>query len=190
MECLEGKLLVAMPALVEPTFAQSVILLCAHSPEGALGLIINKPMPDTSFMDLADNLDLSKVTEDRKAILALHQVNMGGPVDDHRGFVLHEAKYHGDESSLSVKGRYSLSATVNVLQDIAENRGPKNYVLALGYSGCGPGQLEREIGHNGWLHCESDAKLVFHSKPEEIYRLALKKIGIDPVMLSADAGHG
>ncbi len=186
---LKGKLLMAMPGMVDTTFAGSVVFLCAHSPEGAMGLIINKPMPDLNFMELADRLDMSKTTEETMARLTQTPILIGGPVEQHRGFVLHSVDYSGDESSLEIGPTFKLTATLDVLQDMALGRGPLQSILTLGYSGWSPGQLESEILHNGWLHCDADADLVFSPDWPSKHHRALAKLGVDPRMLSAVAGH-
>lgn len=186
---LTGKLLIAMPSMMDSTFGESVVFLCAHSAEGAMGLIINKPMPGLNFLELADQLDLSKVPEDMQEKLQQTPLLMGGPVEQHRGFVLHSADYKVEASSLEVTAAFKLSATTDILQAIAMGKGPLQTVLALGYAGWSPGQLENEILHNGWLHCDADADLVFSPDWPNKHRRAMAKIGIDPRMLSSSAGH-
>lgn len=185
---LTGKLLIAMPTLTEPTFAQSVVLLCAHSPDGAMGLIINKPMPGMGFMDLADRIDMSKTPARVAEQLMQLPVHMGGPVDQQRGFVLHSTEYTGG-GCLKVNDHFALTSTTDVLVDMAHGRGPRNRLLSLGYSGWAPGQLEAEILANGWLHAEASPQLVFSGIHEDMHKMALKLLGIDPRMLSSEAGH-
>ncbi len=186
---LKAKLLISMPGMTDTTFNESVVFLCAHSEEGAMGLIINKPMAGLNFMELADRLDFSKTTPELRARLEQMPILMGGPVEQHRGFVLHGADYGRDEGSLDVAPGFKLTATVDILQDMARARGPGQSVLALGYAGWSPGQLEDEMLHNGWLHCDADADLVFSPDWPSKHRRALEKLGIDPRMLSATAGH-
>ncbi len=186
---LKGKLLIAMPGLTDTTFNESVVFLCAHSEDGAMGIIINKPMPGLNFMELADRLDFSQTPPDVMQQLEQTPILMGGPVEQHRGFVLHSADYRGDEGSLDVIADFKLTATVDILQDMARAKGPSERVLALGYSSWSPGQLEDEILHNGWLHCDSDADLVFAPDWPAKHRRAMGKLGIDPRMLSTSAGH-
>jgi putative transcriptional regulator len=186
---LTGKLLIAMPSLLESTFAQSVIFLCAHSSEGAMGLIINKPMPGMNFMEMADRLDLSKTPARIAEKLMQMPVLMGGPVEQQRGFVLHSTDYPGGDGSLKVSDDFALTATTDVLNDMARGRGPKRCLLALGYAGWSPGQLENEILHNGWLHADAVPELVFSEIHDAKLNTALKLLGIDPRMLSASAGH-
>lgn len=154
-----------------------------------MGLIINKPMPGLNFMELADRLDLAKVTADTMIRLEQTAILSGGPVEQHRGFVLHSADYQGDDTSLDVTPGFRLTATVDILQDMALARGPQRSLLALGYSGWSPGQLENEILHNGWLHCDADAELLFSTEWDSKHRRAMEKLGVDPGMLSSEAGH-
>jgi putative transcriptional regulator len=186
---LTGKLLIAMPSMADSTFGESVVFLCAHSAEGAMGLIINKPMPGLNFLELADQIDVSRVPEHMQEKLQQTPLLMGGPVEQHRGFVLHSADYKRESSSLEVTAEFKLSATTDILQAIATGEGPLQTVLALGYSGWSPGQLENEILHNGWLHCDADPDLVFSPDWPNKHKRAMAKIGIDPSMLSSSAGH-
>lgn len=186
---LTGKLLIAMPSLTEPTFARSVILMCAHSRDGAMGLIINKLMPGMGFMDLADRIDLSKTPTRVADQLMQLPVHMGGPVDQQRGFVLHSTEYSGGDGCLKVNDHFALTSTTDVLVDMAHGRGPRHRLLSLGYSGWAPGQLEMEIMSNGWLHAEAGPELVFSGAHENMHKNALKLLGIDPRMLSSEAGH-
>ncbi len=186
---LTGKLLIAMPSLEEPTFSQSVIFLCAHSRDGAMGLIVNKPMPGMSFMELAERLDLSKTSSRVAERLMQMPVLTGGPVEQQRGFVLHSTEYVGGEGSLTVNDHFALTATTDILIDMARGHGPARTLLALGYAGWSPGQLESEILHNGWLHGDAPPELVFSEAHDSKYHTAMKLLGIDPRMLSVDAGH-
>lgn len=187
---LQGKLLLAMPGLVESTFAGSLLYLCAHSAEGAMGIIINKPMRDLNFMELAGRVDLSRTSDLVAENLSQMPVHMGGPVEQQRGFVLHSGEYDGGEGSVRVNRDFALTATIDILQDMALGKGPLNSLLALGYAGWSPGQLENEIKHNGWLHCDATPALVFSSDAPSKYGRAMGQLGIDPAMLSATAGHG
>ena len=186
---LQGKLLIAMPGLIESTFAGSVVYLCAHSAEGAMGLMINKPMPDMNFMELANRIDLSKTPEHVAELLLQKPVHLGGPVEQQRGFVLHSTDYEGGEGSIKVNGDFALTATIDILQDMALGTGPARSLLALGYAGWSPGQLENEIKHNGWLHCDATPHLVFSDDAATVYHRAMGSLGIDPAMLSTTAGH-
>ena len=188
---LDGKLLIAMPGIGDPRFERSVIFLCAHSPEGAMGIVINKVAQNITFPDLLGRLDLlppeSQIKLDNR--LSRMPVQFGGPVETGRGFVLHTTDYYSADTTLPISERVGLTATLDVLRAIAKGEGPRRSLLALGYSGWGPGQLENEIQKNGWLHCEADEELIFNVANEEKYQAALQKIGIDPRMLSSDAGH-
>ncbi len=189
MISLAGKLLIAMPTMVDTTFTRSVIFLCAHAPEGAMGLIINKPMPGLNFMEFADHLDFSKTPDHVLQTLEQTPILMGGPVEQHRGFVLHSAEYANDDGTLDVAPEFKVTATTDVLQDMALGKGPLQRFLALGYAGWSPGQLEDEISHNGWLHCDADADLVFSPDWSNKHGRAMAKLGIDPSLLSMEAGH-
>lgn len=181
---LAGKLLVAMPDMSDPRFARTVIYMCAHSDEGGMGLIINKPQPDVTFSKLIDQLEIPKVQGIRDA-----PVYFGGPVERQRGFVLHSNDYMANSGTLEVDGTFRMTATLEVLQKIAMGKGPAKSLLALGYSGWGPRQLEYEIGQNGWLTCPPTEKVVFDTQPEDKWLAALGLMGIDPRLLSGTAGH-
>ena len=180
---LDGKLLIAMPSMGDPRFARSVIFMCAHSDEGAMGLIVNKPAPDLDFADLLEQLDM-KVTDDSRQI----RVHIGGPVEHGRGFVLHSPDYAGSDSTLRVDDDFGMTATLDILEDISQGRGPRDCLLALGYAGWGPGQLEGEIQANGWLTCEASHDLVFSRSDAEKWEAALASLGISPSFLSAEGG--
>ncbi len=181
---LDGQLLIAMPGMGDPRFERSVIFVCAHSADGAMGLIINKPASDLSFADLLAQLKIEP-TVDLKGT----RVHLGGPVEHGRGFVLHSADYGVADTSLSVGGDFAMTATVDILQDIAHGAGPARSLLALGYSGWGPGQLEAEIQANGWLTAPADAGLVFGARDADKWGDALRSIAIDPRLLSAEGGR-
>jgi len=182
---LTGKLLIAMPDMGDPRFHGSVVFLCAHSREGAMGLIVNKPMPEVSFKAMLVQLEI-----DAKGGVPDIPVCFGGPVEMRRGFVLHSAEYEGwQEEGVRVDDRFSMTATLDVLQDIAEGTGPQQAVLALGYSGWGPGQLESEIQQNGWLTADADPALVFGAQMDGKWEAALASIGVHPLALSSEAGH-
>lgn len=180
---LDGKLLIAMPSMGDPRFARSVIFMCAHSDEGAMGLIVNKPAPDLDFADLLEQLDM-KVTDESRQI----RVHIGGPVEHGRGFVLHSPDYAGSDSTLQVDDAFGMTATLDILEDISQGRGPRDCLLALGYAGWGPGQLEGEIQANGWLTCEASHDLVFGKSDAEKWEAALASLGISPSFLSAEGG--
>ncbi len=186
---LEGKLLIAMPSLQGGHFVQSVVFLCAHSDQGAMGLIVNKAAPLMFISDLLERVTLTrKVSSLPDDILRL-PVRLGGPVEQFRGFVLHSDDYAIDEHSLKISGGLYLTATTDILAAIAEGRGPTQRLVALGYSGWAPGQLESEIQNNGWLHCDADEELIFSEELDLKHMHALGKIGVDPRMLSNDFGH-
>jgi putative transcriptional regulator len=184
---LEGQLLVAMPVMTDRRFARSVIYICAHSAEGAMGLIINQRAPHIRFPELLRRLSIAPDAAEGEAFDL--DVHVGGPVDTERGFVLHSADYYAADSTLPIDDSVSLTATVDILRAIAKGEGPDRAMLALGYSGWRAGQLETEIGANGWLHCPADPDLLFDRDLEQKYGRALSKIGIDPSHLVADAGH-
>ena len=184
---LEGQLLVAMPVMTDRRFARSVIYICAHSAKGAMGLIINQRAPNIRFPELLRRLSIPPGAVDGEAFDL--EVHVGGPVDTERGFVLHSADYYAADSTLPIDDRVSLTATVDILKAIAKGEGPDRAMLALGYSGWRAGQLEMEIGANGWLNCPADLDLLFDRDLEQKYGRALSKIGIDPSHLVADAGH-
>lgn len=184
-------MLVAMPGMRDERFARSVIYLCAHSPEGAMGIIVNQPASNIKFTDLLVQLDV--IPQDERIHLPPGaggvKVLKGGPVETGRGFVLHSADFFIQDSTLPIDDGICLTATLDILKAIAAGGGPANAVLALGYAGWAPGQLENEIQQNGWLHCPADSALVFDADAGAKYDLALRKIGIDPGMLSSQAGH-
>ena len=180
---LSGQLLIAMPSMADPRFERSVIYICAHNSDGAMGLLVNRPFESLSFSELLGQLEIDLNDE-----MSPVRVMFGGPVEQERGFVLHSPDYLQD-ASLVVDENVVLTATVEVLQAIADGTGPKNYLLALGYAGWDAGQLDSEIKNNGWLSVGSDHDLIFGSDSESKWLNAMTKIGIDPHMLSDDAGH-
>lgn len=180
---LDGKLLIAMPGMGDPRFEKSVIFLCSHSEDGAMGLIINKPAHDLRFSELASQLGI-EVSDVPDTV----DIHFGGPVEYGRGFVLHSPDYAADEGTLEVSGSFAMTATLNVLEDIANGVGPLNSLLTLGYSGWGPGQLETEIRANGWLTCDATPSLVFSSLHTSKWSDAMMSLGIDPRMLSGEGG--
>lgn len=181
---LVGKLLIAMPDMGDPRFDHSVIYICAHSDEGAMGLIVNKPQPEIKFTDLLDQLGIQKAAGLRNI-----RVHFGGPVELARGFVLHSLDYRSDAGTLDVNDTIGMTATLDVLEDIASGQGPDSSFLALGYAGWGPGQLEAEIAQNGWLTCDTKDEIIFGRANEHKWTGALKHMGIDPVALSSSAGR-
>jgi putative transcriptional regulator len=188
---LDGQMLIAMPTMGDDRFARSVIYMCVHSTEGAMGIVVNQPAAHISFTDLLVQLEVVPAAE----LIQLPsraggvQVLRGGPVDTQRGFVLHSSDFFIENSTVPIDEGISLTATLDILKAIARGEGPQSAILALGYAGWAPGQLENEIQHNGWLHCSADAELIFGQDTDGKYDRALKKIGIDLGMLSSEAGH-
>jgi putative transcriptional regulator len=188
---LDGQMLIAMPSMGDDRFARSVIYVCAHSTEGAMGIVVNQPASHISFADLLVQLEVIPAAE----LIELPQraggvkVLKGGPVDTQRGFVLHSSDFFIENSTLPIDEGICLTATLDILKAIARGEGPQSAVLALGYAGWAPGQLENEIQHNGWLHCAADSDLIFGQDTGGKYEKALKKIGIDLGMLSSQSGH-
>jgi putative transcriptional regulator len=180
---LTGQLLIAMPQMADPRFARSVVYICAHTPDGAMGLVVNRPIESLSFPDLLSQLNIEG-PEPRDDI----RVMFGGPVETGRGFVLHSAEYKRD-TTLMVAGDVALTATLDILRDIAQGGGPRRRLLALGYAGWGPGQLDQEIQENGWLTANADEQLVFGTDLDGKWDLALAKIGVSSALLAGDAGH-
>lgn len=181
---LVGKLLIAMPGMEDPRFDHSVILICAHSAEGAMGLIVNKPASDLDFSGLLAHLDIAKAPEGREI-----SVQFGGPVERGRGFVLHSADYPTGPGTMEVPGGYRMTATLDILEELAQGEGPESALLALGYSGWGPGQLESEIQRNDWLICDAADELIYQANHGDKWKAALKTIGIDPLSLSPLGGR-
>ena len=181
---LTGKLIIAMPALGDPRFAHSVVLICAHSEDGAMGLIINKPMDDLSFSELLTHLNIPRAEAGRDI-----RVHFGGPVERGRGFVLHSPDFESGEATMAIPGGISMTATLDILEALARGEGPRQAVLALGYAGWGPGQLEAEIGRNDWLTAEMTGDLIFSPDNPGKWGQALKTLGIDPLSLSSAAGR-
>jgi putative transcriptional regulator len=188
---LDGQLLIAMPVMGDPRFERSVIYVCAHSSEGAMGIIVNRPAGSIDFPELLVQLDIIKEASQIKLPESVESMKVlkGGPVETGRGFVLHSSDFFIKDATLRIDDGICLTATVDILKAIAKGTGPKHAILALGYAGWAPGQLETEIQDNGWLHCDADPDLIFGCDVEEKYQRALRKIGIDPGMLSNEAGH-
>ena len=192
-DSLAGKILIAMPGMEDKRFARSLVYLCAHSSEGAMGIILNQPAPaSSSFADLLVQLDIIPDAEriELPPLARAMTVQTGGPVETTRGFVLHSSDYFVDDATLPIDDDFSLTTTLEVLKAIAEGRGPRQAIMTLGYAGWGAGQLESEIQWNGWLHCPADPTLVFDRDLAGKYERALKKLGIDIGLLSREAGHG
>jgi putative transcriptional regulator len=188
---LDGQLLLAMPTMADKRFQRSVIYLCTHSADGAMGLIVNQRATHISFTGLLKQLGIVGDDADETVppeLLGM-SVHVGGPVSSERGFVLHSADYFAQDSTLEIDGGVCLTATIDILKAMAGGKGPEQAILALGYAGWAPGQLESEIQANGWLHCPADPDLLFSPDLELKYDRALSKIGIDPSHLVSDAGH-
>jgi putative transcriptional regulator len=188
---LDGQILIAMPGMGDPRFDRSLIFLCAHSENGAMGIMINKTAPMMFFSDLIDQLKIvpnGNVKNISASVLDM-PILFGGPVEQFRGFVLHSTDYFTKNTSLPINDGVALTATVEILQAIARGEGPTKVSLALGYSGWVAGQLENELQHNGWLYCDADEDLLFGGDNNGKYVRALRKIGVDPLMLSSDTGH-
>ena len=186
---LTGKLLIAMPGMGDPRFERAVVFLCSHGDDGAMGLIVNKPAPDVSLADLLAQLEIAAAAPAGGAAKTGVPVHFGGPVEAARGFVLHSSDYTSNLHSMEVSAGFSMTATLDILEDIAAGRGPKRALMMLGYAGWGPSQLESEIAMNGWLTAEATADLVFTLPDDEKWGAALKTLGVDPLTLSASAGH-
>lgn len=188
---LEGKCLVAMPSLQDVHFNRSVVYVCAHSEEGAMGIIVNHPAPGVNLVDLLlqlkviDSSDAPRLAE----TVGEQRVLSGGPVDASRGFVLHSADYRADDATMRIDESVSMTATLDVLRAIAQGDGPRKAVLALGYAGWSPGQLEQEILANSWMICPADSILLFDPEHEQKYEHALGVIGVDLRFLADEAGH-
>lgn len=181
---LTGKLLLAMPGMGDPRFEHSVIFLTAHSAEGAMGLMLNKPAPGINLSDV-----LAQLVEDARPVESSLGVHIGGPVETGRGFVLHSDEYASPIETLKVRPGFAMTATLDILEDIAAGTGPLHAQLMLGYAGWGPGQLEAEIADNGWLIAPARSVLVFDTPDAQKWSAAMQSIGVDPLGLSATAGH-
>ena len=188
---LDGQMLIAAPSMQDERFSRSVIYVCAHSSEGAMGIVVNQPASDISFsellvkLDVIPEADLIELPERAGGVKVLK----GGPVETERGFVLHSAEFFIQDSTLPINDGICLTATIDILMAIAHGTGPESAVLALGYAGWAPGQLDSEIHENGWLHCPADPDLLFGTDIKAKYDRALRKIGIRPGMLSSEIGH-
>ena len=180
---LTGQLLIAMPSMGDPRFERTVIYMCAHSPAGTMGLVLNRLLDNITFPDLLEQLGI-------EAPGTIHEikVHFGGPVETSRGFVLHTADY-SQSGTMNVNDNIGLTASIDVLRSIATGEGPRQRLLALGYAGWAPGQLDTEIQANGWLHAPADEGLIFGVNIHEKWTSAVAKLGIDVSMLSGEAGH-
>jgi len=188
---LDGQMLIAMPTMRDERFARSLIYVCAHSSEGAMGIIVNQLASNINFPDLLVQLDVIPAADLIQLPPRAGEVKVlkGGPVETGRGFVLHSADFFIENSTLPIDEGICLTATLDILKAIARGGGPNSALLALGYAGWAPGQLETEIQENGWLHCQADKELIFGTDTDAKYNKALRKLGIDLGMLSSEAGH-
>ncbi|MBB44184.1 MAG: hypothetical protein CMM44_10530 [Rhodospirillaceae bacterium] len=180
---LSGQLLIAMPQMEDPRFSRTVIYICAHTEEGAMGIILNRFAENINFCDLMEQLNLPVLDKNENI-----PVHFGGPMETGRGFVLHSADFI-EEASLLIEDGVALTATVDMLRAISNGTGPKNSILALGYAGWAPGQLDEEIQANGWLSAPADFDIIFGSEIDKKWVTSLFKLGIDISMLSGEAGH-
>lgn len=181
---LDGKLLIAMPAMGDPRFEQSVILMCSYSEKGAMGLILNKPSAEIRMSDVLDQLEIAPTSDAGNMI-----VHYGGPVETGRGFVLHSSDYASSLNTLAVSDSFGMTATLDILEEIARGEGPKNALMMLGYAGWGPGQLESELACNAWLTADAPTNLVFQVPAGQKWAAALESLGVDPLTLSSTAGR-
>lgn len=181
---LSGKFLIAMPAMADPRFERSVVLVCSHSGEGSMGLIVNKPMPDLDFSRLLDQIGIA-----RGDTVPGVPVQYGGPVEPGRGFVLHADGWVSGTGTMRVPGGLAMTATQDVLEALARGTGPARALLALGYAGWGPGQLESELMRNDWLTADALPDLVFGVDQGGKWAAALATLKVDPLTLSSTAGR-
>ena len=179
---LTGDLLIAMPEMLDPRFRKSVIYICTHGPEGAMGLVINKPIEEITFDEVLEQFNIDACGASNIEVMN------GGPVESSRGFVLHSPDYIQKETLVICKN-FALTATIDILEAVARGDGPQKQLLALGYAGWGPGQLDAEILNNGWLNVRADDEIVFQSEHIEKWNCAMTKIGVDPSILSGKVGH-
>jgi putative transcriptional regulator len=188
---LDGQMLIAMPTMRDERFARTLIYVCAHSAEGAMGIVVNQMAGNINFPDLLVQLEVIPAADLIQLPTRAGSVKVlkGGPVETGRGFVLHSSDFFIENSTLPIDDGICLTATLDILKAIARGEGPLSAVLALGYAGWAPGQLETEIQENGWLHCSADTELVFGTDIDAKYEKALGKIGIHIGMLSTEAGH-
>ena len=183
---LTGKMLISTPAMGDPRFERSVVFLCAYGPDGAFGLVLNRPLRQLSMAEVLEQIGI----EPGGSLSGAEKVLAGGPVESQRGFVLHDGGGDLDPSGTEIPGGLTLSASTDVLKAIRAGTGPAHWLLALGYAGWGPGQLEQEIAQNAWLTGSAPHDLVFNANPgEHQWSAALRSMGIDPLSLSSVAGR-
>ena len=190
MDSLDGQFLIAMPSMGDGRFEKSVIFICAHSQEGAMGFVINRTLEAPTIPDFLLQLSIISDAEQDQLPMDLQAASLhsGGPVEPGRGFVLHSPEYMTD-TTMAVNDTVCLTATLEILRAISVGQGPDKSLLMLGYSGWASGQLEQEIASNGWLTAPCDRSIVFDCENELKYDRALQLIGVDPLLLSGDAGH-
>lgn len=181
---LTGQLLIASPQITDSRFFHSVILVCGHDLNGAMGIILNRLIDDLTLKDLIEQIGLQSSKTTNVPI----SVHFGGPIEMGRGFVIHSTDYLQD-GSVKISDEMALSSTVEILSLLMEGEGPKQKILALGYVAWSAGQLETEIQKNSWLQTDADLDLVFSSDLSNMWKKALKKIGVDPALLSSQTGH-
>ncbi|MBT9384854.1 YqgE/AlgH family protein [Pseudooceanicola sp. CBS1P-1] len=181
---LTGQILIAMPGIGDSRFEHSVILICAHGDDGAMGLMINRHAGQVTLGALCDQLSI-----DVPRKMAERAVHSGGPVERERGFVLHSSEYKGSVSTLPISDELSMTATLDILEDIAEGRGPARSMMMLGYCGWAPGQLEAELGENGWLIGDPTQELIFDRENAQKWGMSMTAQGINPLLLSPAAGR-
>ena len=180
---MTGELLVAMPQMRDARFTRSVIYICAHTSDGAMGLVVNRLVGSLTFPDLLQQLNIDSQGKGEHI-----RIRSGGPVETGRGFVLHSTDYV-DDATLKVGDTVGLTATIDILKDIASGSGPRRSILALGYAGWGPGQLDQELQANAWLTVPADEELIFDDALNDKWERSLSKIGVDFTFLTGDAGH-
>lgn len=181
---LTGKMLIAMPGMGDPRFEHALIFMCDHSDEGAMGVIVNKPSADVDMNTL-----LSQLSIEIAPGVAPGAVHFGGPVEMGRGFVLHSPDFSSDVTTLNVLDDICMTATLDVLEELGAGTGPSKWLMALGYSGWGPGQLEDELAQNGWLVCDASPRLIFDVPDIEKWEASLETLGVAALALSAEGGR-
>lgn len=184
---LSGQLLLAMPGMTDPRFQKAVILVCSHDESGAMGLVVNQPLPGLKFAQLLSRLQIGAEAKTELGALDV-PVMSGGPVENTRGFLLHSADFRQPDTA-DIGGGLAVTGTIDALRAIAGGKGPERMIFVLGYAGWSAGQLDEEIRQNAWLTVEADPDILFHDVPEEKWDLAVARLGIDPSMLSGAAGR-
>lgn len=179
--CLKHHFLVAMPQLKDPHFSSSLVYLCEHTPEGAMGIVVNRPT-SLRVSEMIDQFGLPEPTPDP-------WVYAGGPVQVERGFVLHDGEGSW-QSTLGIADEIRVTTSRDVLEAISAGEGPEHYLIALGYAGWSEGQLEEELASNAWISCPADFATLFQTSDEQKVPRALGTIGIDPRQLTSSVGHG